>query len=650
MTGFITRISTGAALALCAATGALAADVAINAVPPAQYRPAANAKAAQPAMLLDASAPSRRIALDAPSDAEIGALRKLNAATKDAAASRAGATKGRALAIGFGRGVPAASQQVALDTLDWVAAANGVRAARIEIASPGAAGVRVAMSLSRDVPGMTARFTGTTGAVFGPVDATVIRGDVKAFGSYWSPVVDGEVAVIELAVPAGASVKGAQLSFPLLSHSLVPAAELRAPSAKRIADIGSALPCEVDVACVTPSAALASAASAVAKIIFTKPSGSSYLCTGQLLNDTLSDFKPYFFTANHCIDSAQAASTINSYWFFDANACGSQTVGPSYTAQAFGAKLLARSPDWDWSIVRLNAAPPAGANFSAWRAATVADGTALTVLHHPEGDLKKYSDGFASGTSLDDLYGAPTPATFVRMSYNNGQAEGGSSGSGILTFNNAGGYYEVRGGLYFGDSNSCPRPAGYSDKYSRIENMVPLVRDYLTPGNNPAGTVVAVEFYNAALDHYFLSTNPSEINDLDTGVHPGWVRTGIRFNAYASPFAGASPVCRFYRAPAYGDSHFYSASPAECAATALQHPVDWIYESAAVFYIQLPDAATGNCPANTRPLWRFFNTVTTNHRYTPEAKLRDDMRFDPATWIAEGYGPDAVIMCSPLGS
>src|SRR5262249_36877587 len=150
---------------------------------------------------------------------------------------------------------------------------------------------------------------------------------------------------------------------------------------------------------------------------------------------------------------------------------------------------------------------------------------------------------------------------------------------------------------------------GYYDVYSRVDNMVPNVREYLTPGNNPAGTVSVVEFYNAGLDHYFMSANPIEINDLDTGVHPGWVRTGLRFNAYATPVAGTNPVCRFYRTPAFGDSHFYSASPAECAATAAAHPVDWTYESAAVFYIALPDPNSGACPANTNPLWRFFNTV-----------------------------------------
>jgi len=29
---------------------------------------------------------------------------------------------------------------------------------------------------------------------------------------------------------------------------------------------------------------------------------------------------------------------------------------------------------------------------------------------------------------------------------------------------------------------------------------------------------------------------------------------------------------------------------------------------------------------------------------------RDEMRADPATWIPDGYGPDNVIMCGPIGS
>ena len=60
--------------------------------------------------------------------------------------------------------------------------------------------------------------------------------------------------------------------------------------------------------------------------------------------------------------------------------------------------------------------------------------------------------------------------------------------------------------------------------------------------------IIVVEFYHAARDHYFMSAAPAEIGDLDRGVHPGWSRTGLAFNARATAAVAFSPVCRFYRA------------------------------------------------------------------------------------------------------
>ena len=121
---------------------------------------------------------------------------------------------------------------------------------------------------------------------------------------------------------------------------------------------------------------------------------------------------------------------------------------------------------------------------------------------------------------------------------------------------------------------------------------------------------------------------------------------------YDSPTAGASPVCRYYRTPGFGDSHFYSASASECAAVSAnpqQYP-GWTLETSSAFYIALPDTTSGACAAGTVPVWRFFNQTTTNHRYTTDHTVRDDMRAAPATWLPEGYGPDSVIMCAPTGS
>lgn len=183
--------------------------------------------------------------------------------------------------------------------------------------------------------------------------------------------------------------------------------------------------------------------------------------------------------------------------------------------------------------------------------------------------------------------------------------------------------------------------------------MLAVTRQYLTPDQpGTANTAVAVEYYNAALDHYFITISPAEIADLDSGVHGGWERTGLAFLAYQTQVPGTNPVCRFYRTPGFGDSHFYSASPTECQAVIASPDKfpGWTFESPNVFYIALPDLASGVCASGTQPIWRFFNQITTNHRYTSDQTERDDMRANPAVWIPEGYGPDNVIMCAPVGS
>jgi hypothetical protein len=161
----------------------------------------------------------------------------------------------------------------------------------------------------------------------------------------------------------------------------------------------------------------------------------------------------------------------------------------------------------------------------------------------------------------------------------------------------------------------------------------------------------AVEYYHAGLDHYFMTADPTEINALDSGRFAGWQRTGMSFNVIA-PNADTggmtSPVCRYYGSPAYGlDSHFYSASPDECAAVHRLWPVEWVLESSNVFQVYLPDFMTGTCPASTLPIYRSLNhRADTNHRYTIDARVQATMMG--RGFIAEGYGNPPVAMCSPL--
>ncbi len=144
-----------------------------------------------------------------------------------------------------------------------------------------------------------------------------------------------------------------------------------------------------------------------------------------------------------------------------------------------------------------------------------------------------------------------------------------------------------------------------------------------------------------------------DIDALDSGRFPGWARTGLGFRAFPSQALGgpgASPACRYYIPPEHGDSHFISASPAECAALAAKILVDpnysgYILETPAEFYIALPDTTTGACPANAVPVYRLWNgRADSNHRYTTDPAIK--ARMLASGYVAEGYGPNAVDMCT----
>jgi len=163
-----------------------------------------------------------------------------------------------------------------------------------------------------------------------------------------------------------------------------------------------------------------------------------------------------------------------------------------------------------------------------------------------------------------------------------------------------------------------------------------------------------IEYYNKALDHYFISASQPDIDALDSGRIPGWKRTGELFTAWTAPLVFVPPwgaqsppgmgrVCRLYIPPSQGDSHFFSASPAECSAARTAHP-DYLIETDNAFYASVPDPATGACGYDQLAVYRLWNQrIDSNHRYTVSPAIRDFMLTQG--YVAEGSGPDRVAMC-----
>lgn len=164
-----------------------------------------------------------------------------------------------------------------------------------------------------------------------------------------------------------------------------------------------------------------------------------------------------------------------------------------------------------------------------------------------------------------------------------------------------------------------------------------------------AATTPAIEFYHAQLDHYFVTAIAGEVTALDAQTPPGWARTGASFRVWpnlgGAP-TGASPVCRVYIPPSDGNSHFYSASPAECDAVRTRFP-HFVFESGEVMAVRLPDPATGACAPDTIPVYRLWNNrADVNHRYTTDLTVRQTMIA--RGHVPEGYGPLGVALCAPL--
>lgn len=179
---------------------------------------------------------------------------------------------------------------------------------------------------------------------------------------------------------------------------------------------------------------------------------------------------------------------------------------------------------------------------------------------------------------------------------------------------------------------------------SSVQAFVSTVILKAPPAGNP---VVVVEYFNLANGHYFNTLHQTEIDALDAGHFVGWKRSTGAYVAYATVAdapPGAVPVCRFFSE--LFTSHFYTADSNECNAVIEQWPDVWTLETREAFYMYLPDKTTGTCAAGLQPIYRMYNNLPVpNHRYITDNALRD--RMTGAGWRAEGYGPDAVMMCTP---
>jgi lysyl endopeptidase len=380
--------------------------------------------------------------------------------------------------IGLARDIAAEAGNIDRFAPEWTTLPDGSHVARFGMHAIGARALRLGLVFGNLPESAVLRVRGNEQSAVQATNGTDIHAAQMASGLFWSPVTDGERQDAELHVAAGVDYRGITINVAHASHLFANSKD----QFKAKTGPGAAATCHEDVTCISsPSEAFKNASRAVARMVYTK-NGSTYVCTGTLVNDNDNASQvPYLLTAAHCIDSQATAGTLNTFWFFEASLCRSQSAG-QYTQLSGGARVLFSNSASDVALLRLNERAPQGAYFSGWDPNPLAANASVITLHHPSGDLKKVS----SGTVLDAAQ-AGVSGNQQAVSWLSGSTEPGSSGSGLFTLQ--GNEYLVRGSLR-GGSGSCTSSGNLADPsnrdyFSRLDGDYQRLKEILAAGPAP---------------------------------------------------------------------------------------------------------------------------------------------------------------------
>ena len=380
----------------------------------------------------------------------------------DASEKRRAAAQGgkRRAIVGFHRDMPGEFEGDLAPQLDWIRHADGSFVSSLSITSPGARSVRAGIRAELMAGGEIRFFGFQSDEGFAPItreDFHLEGGEVQTL---WSPTVEGDTIGIEISLPSEKARSAFWFRVDEIAHTFRSIEPFR-PTPKQL----DCPEVHIDVQCRTESIH-DDLQDAVARIRF-EDGDSSYACTGTLVNDKVqATFVPYFLTAQHCISTGSVARSVEAWWFFQRETCGGSAEDRRFARTTGGTDLLTASARYDLALLRFREAPPGGLGFSGWSALPIDHPAGAYGIHHPAGDLKKYSAGTTAESR--DSHGVTNA---IPVTWSEGTTEGGSSGSGLFLRN--GGY--LVGGLSHGPV--CGRRI--TDHYGPFGDFLPQASRWL---------------------------------------------------------------------------------------------------------------------------------------------------------------------------
>ncbi|HET9678156.1 MAG TPA: trypsin-like peptidase domain-containing protein [Solirubrobacterales bacterium] len=397
---------------------------------------------------------------------------------QDAMAKKLGGMNVKRLRYGVGRDL-----QVSVADGHWYDVAGGARLWVGEIVSTDALGLRLHFK-GVHLP------AGAELAIYSPGAAGVVKsgsaltdpernvefheGSSAQPADFWTASFFGDRARLEYLAPAAAAgADGLPFAVDHLQHLYLDPVQQIARSLVKDA-AGS---CENDVTCHPEWADVARAVSGIG---FAGAGQDAIYCSGQLLNSQAQDFTPYWLTANHCLDNQNDASSAEFFWFYQTSQCNGTPPSLSSVPHSLGATLVSTNPTSDYTLLMINGALPDNLYWAGWTSALLPNGIDAVAVHHPNGDFKRISFGTKEDNSACFDFQGTDGLQLVRVAWNDGVTEPGSSGSGIFKADTQ----QLFGQLFFGPSSCDASPSDRFDCYGAFSTTYQRIKGFLKAGSD----------------------------------------------------------------------------------------------------------------------------------------------------------------------
>ena len=206
-------------------------------------------------------------------------------------------------------------------------------------------------------------------------------------------------------------------------------------------------------------------------VVMILASNNTRLCTGTLINNVKQDSTPYLLTASHC---NLATNSIFVFGYENSSPNCLTNADGSVANSISGAFARAENTYSDFKLFELSSTPPASyqAYYAGWDARGIAPYQASTI-HHPSGDIKKFSQD--QDSAISSAYSPPNNNTHWQIgNWEIGTTEQGSSGAPLFDA-----FKRVVGQLEGGSASCSQNLEDYFGKFSESWNHDPATNRQL---------------------------------------------------------------------------------------------------------------------------------------------------------------------------